>query len=110
MFADDLKLLAKIRCVQDSVDLQADLDRAVEWSEKWQASFNTKKCIVIHAGDKNPGYQYTMSNPMDNTRIILESKAVERDLGILIASNLKWDHRETRKSPKSSDENMPKTE
>jgi hypothetical protein len=43
MFADDSKIMAKISSAQDSVELQRDLDRVVDWAEKWQASFNVVK-------------------------------------------------------------------
>ena len=74
-----------------SNELQRDLDRVVDWAEKWQASFNVKKCKVLHFGKNNPGYQYSMRDPLSPNRLTLESTVMERDLGILISHNLKWE-------------------
>ena len=33
--------------------LQEDLERIGEWSEKWQMPFNLDECKVMHIGHKN---------------------------------------------------------
>ena len=91
MVADDSTIMAKISSAQDNVELQRDLDRVVDWAEKWQASFNVKKCKFLHFGKNNPGYQYSMRDPLSPKRLTLENTGIERDLGILILHNLKWE-------------------
>ena len=55
IFADDTKIYG-----QPSIDLQSDLDTAVEWSDRWQMTFNPTKCTVLHMGEKNAKKAYYM--------------------------------------------------
>ena len=50
MFADDTKIWAKIQKMEDNEALQSDLDKLVEWSQKWLLAFNIEKCKVMHIG------------------------------------------------------------
>ena len=59
-FADDTKYGRKIRCENDRIAMQRDIDRLMEWAEVWQMQFNAKKCKIIHFGAKNPQYIYCM--------------------------------------------------
>jgi len=45
--------------------------------------FNIQKCKVIHIGHSNPGYKYLMDNQY------LQEVSEEKDLGIMITSDLK---------------------
>ena len=67
----------------DSVGLQSDLDKLVEWSHKWQMSFNVGKCKVVHFGNKNQGFPYKMEGTL------LVSAEQECDLGVIVNSSLK---------------------
>ena len=40
--------------------MQEDLDRLVEWADKWQMEFNVSKCKVMHV--TNPRQSYCMGN------------------------------------------------
>jgi len=53
-FADDTKVFRKIKCDADRQHLQDDLNKLIEWSEKWQMLFNFGKC------NGNENAQYTM--------------------------------------------------
>jgi hypothetical protein len=46
LFADDSLLFRTINNQADSVLLQNDLTSLQDWEEKWQMSFNAKKCRV----------------------------------------------------------------
>jgi len=61
-FADDTKLLSQVSDKVDAVGMQEDLDRLVEWADKWQMQFNVSKCKVMHVGKKNPRHPYYMSS------------------------------------------------
>jgi len=52
MFADDTKIWPKIAVREDAGSLQEDLNRLVQWSEKWLLKFNGNpdKCKVTHIG------------------------------------------------------------
>jgi len=82
-FADDTKLFRQVSDMVDTVGMQEDLDRLVEWADKWQMQFNVSKCKVMHVGKKNPRHSYYVSSNG------LKSVEVEKDLGIMITSDLK---------------------
>jgi len=82
-FADDTKLFRQDCDTVDAVGMQEDLDRLVEWDDKWQMQFNVSKCKVMHVGKKNPRHPYYMSSNG------LKSVEVEKDFGIMIISDLK---------------------
>ena len=82
-FADDTKLFRKVNNSGDSVALQSDLDKLVDWSQRWQMSFNASKCKVLHLGQSNRNHQYSMNG------VFLDSVEDERDLGVNISTSLK---------------------
>ena len=47
-FADDTKIFGVVNDVEDRKKLQEDLRRLVDWSERWQISFNVDKCKVMY--------------------------------------------------------------
>ena len=82
-FADDTKIFSKVSSPEDRLRLQHDLDILVQWSEEWQMLFNVGKCKVMHFGRTNPNNDYYMSNQK------LETSCLEKDLGVMISSDLK---------------------
>ena len=77
-FADDTKVIKRIRSNTDSQELQAIIDNLHAWAEQWQMYFNVNKCKVVHLGRNNPKLQYFMNG--------IEVQAVdsERDLGVIL--------------------------
>ena len=66
-FADDTKFGDKVICTEDCDRIQDDLNKLIDWSEKWLMSFNTDKCKVMHISDKNPKFEYKMRDQkLDN--------------------------------------------
>ena len=65
------------------IALQKDLQRLCHWSEMWQMPFNASKCTVLHLGCHNNVFDYFTDNHK------LDAVSEEKDLGILITSNLK---------------------
>ena len=51
LFADDSKLLRKIRNHNDCVELQNDINKINQWSKTWEIEFNAKKCHVLEMGN-----------------------------------------------------------
>jgi len=49
-FADDTNIFRQVRDVHDNICMQADLDKLVEWADKWQMQFYVSKCNVMHVG------------------------------------------------------------
>ena len=61
-FADDTKLCHSARNPHDIIELQEDINKLVEWANKWQMSFNLDKRSVMHIGHNNMQSNYNMSN------------------------------------------------
>jgi len=70
----------------DGATLQQDIDYLITWSNTWQLQFNAEKCKVMHIGH-SCATEYYMSEGSSKKR--LESVQQERDLGIIVSSNLK---------------------
>jgi hypothetical protein len=86
LFADDAKILARIRNAQDFLLLQANLENLFNWSVKWKLNFNIKKCkiMTIASGRNMLMYDYYMGGS------ILERVNSFKDLGILVDNKLSW--------------------
>ena len=82
-FADDTKVFRKIKSDADRQHLQDDLNKLIEWSEKWQMLFNFGKCKCLHTGHGNENAQYTMGGTVLNTTV------KEKDLGLTISADMK---------------------
>ena len=44
LFADDTKLYSRVERQENCHTLQEDINKLVNWSEKWLMRFNTEKC------------------------------------------------------------------
>ncbi len=63
-------------------NIQADINRIVNGTDTWQMTFNVAKCKVMHIGKANIN--------TDNTKgFQIETIDTQKDLGILISSDLK---------------------
>ena len=60
-FADDTKIGNKSVTSFQRQQIQNDLDKLMEWAERWQMKFNIEKCKILHIGNKNQQAQYTMN-------------------------------------------------
>ena len=98
LYADDTKLAADVgpptpSChttpPSSSNRLQLDVDRASQWSDTWLLRLHPDKSIVIHFG---------RGNPCGRT---LKSSGLERDLGVMISSDLKSHEQAVRASAKA---------
>ena len=41
MFADDAKIMRRVKNIEDCNKLREDIDKIYEWSKNWQMEFNT---------------------------------------------------------------------
>ena len=84
LFADDLKMYGS-SSKRDT--LQADLDELAAWQDTWLLRFNTTdgKCKVMHVGSQNPQNKYYLDG------LELPEIDSEKDLGVLVPQNWKWD-------------------
>ena len=67
----------------DISKVKEDLDRLINWADKWQMMFNVDKCKIMHLGYNNPKVEYFMKDK------IVDSIIEEKDLGIIISDNFK---------------------
>ena len=51
---------------------------------------NSSKCKVIHFGNKNLRSEYSIDDLTTEQRIKLDVSECERDMGVLVSSDLKW--------------------
>jgi hypothetical protein len=82
-FADDTKLGKKVRTDRERQELQEALDKLCHWADRWGMEFNVSKCKVMHMGHSNQKHDYYMNGQQ------LEKSEEERDIGVMITSNLK---------------------
>jgi len=93
LFADDSKLIGVIRNEKDLEQVQYDLDALVNWAKEWRMMFHPDKCKVMNISRIKPARpQLTMEKTDSTGRHILEYTDVERDLGVIMSSNLKSEH------------------
>ena len=62
--------------------LQNCSNELCDWAETW-GMFNVDKCKVMHTGNRNPGYTYTMNNQT------LSQIDEEKDIGVTMHANFK---------------------
>ena len=82
-FADDTKLLGKVDDVSDRDRLQADLNMLTNWSKDWLMKFNADKCRVLHFGNGNNKFDYSIEGQL------LDNANTVKDLGVEVSADLK---------------------
>ena len=94
LYADDGKIFCKItpkEIIENT--MQKDLNNLSNWCTKWSMRLNPDKCRVIHfkckKGNESTNREYLYTNTVgEHTKIL--SSIVERDLGIMVSSDMKW--------------------
>ena len=61
-FAGYTKLCHRTTNPVDITELQEDINKLVEWANKWQMKFNVDKSSVMHLGHNKKQGNYNMSN------------------------------------------------
>ena len=100
LFADDTKILAKTNNSIES-SLQKDIDSVLEWTSTWLMRLNLDKCKIMHFGKNNPKINYTMKSYDSEEQIQIEKTESERDLGIQVQANLKYDAQVSKSASKA---------
>ena len=90
LFADDTKYLRPISSSNDHFLLQSDLDLLSKWSTEWKLTFNETKCsllsIISCPSANQSDHQYLING------IPISSSNQQKDLGMLVSSDLSWSH------------------
>ena len=92
LYADDMKIFTKVIDNNSKLLLQQDIDKVAEWSDRWMLKLNPSKCKSITIGNpkfKIPG-TYTLNT--EHGTHTLEDVTTEKDLGVLIDSELNFEN------------------
>ena len=87
MFADDTKVYVRSDTVDGAKQLQQDIDKLQEWTDKWLLRFHPDKCCVLKIGKDNDN-EYQMRDTINQTQITLKETQNEKDLGVVIDNKL----------------------
>jgi ribonuclease P/MRP protein subunit RPP40 len=60
-----------------------------EWSDKWSLDLNFEKCKIMHFGCNNEKHPYYLKS--NGLLQEIEVSLVEKDIGVYISDNLKWE-------------------
>ena len=93
LYADDTKIWRQISGYNDSVTLQSDIDELYKWSITNKIYFNSSKCKAVTITNKKDNILYSL--PLVKFHYMLGDSIIdytmsEKDLGIIVTSNLHW--------------------
>ena len=94
LYAGDSKIIAILRNIITPKLLQRDIDLVTSRTNDWMMQLNTGKCSFMHFGGRSGnscvGTTYSIENLSACTRSGLRTSTSERDLGVLVSSDLRW--------------------
>jgi hypothetical protein len=91
LYADDSKVFRTVVNDEDRQSLQEDIDTITEWSYKFGLPLNLNKCHIMHVGKNNSQFRYDILDKLSGTRQAISTTNCEKDLGVIISSDLKVD-------------------
>ena len=77
------KVIGPASTLEDTSQLQKDLDLLSMWAKSWLLTFNVSKCHVLHFGLKNINTTYSLYG--QSLSLVLE----EHELGVIVDGDLK---------------------
>ena len=86
-FTDDSKVYSVIKTLEDSHQLQADLNSIQEWCQIWLLKLNLLKCKIMCVGNSPIVRSHTLYDDLGE-RIQLFEADHEEDLGVWFTSDL----------------------
>ena len=99
LFAGDTKIFRCIKWIPDSLYLQNDLQKLVDWSNRWLLKFNADKFHALTIG-KHENIVHAHKYRMDGVE--LEHVFEEKDIGVIVDSGLSFDEHITTKVKKAN--------
>jgi len=99
LYADDTKIWRKIVGWSDHIILQQDIDSLQNWAVENKMKFHPDKCKVISISNRASEHHVTQMWSMlpfqsfeyNLNEVILNFTEDEKDLGVVVASDLGWD-------------------
>ena len=99
MFEDDTKVFKTINSPNDQHTLQNNY--LTSWSSRWLLRFHPDKCNLMHAG-KTIQQEYAYNLKIDNTAHELGGIEEQKDIWVIIDSNLEFDKHINQKINKAN--------
>ena len=105
LFADDTKIFRVISKDTDRLELQEDLNKLSNWSDKWLLKFHADKCKHMNIGRKKEepdekAYQYKLNDSL------LQTVKEEKDIDVTIDDELKFETHISEKISKANSMDM----
>ena len=87
IYVDDLKIYTEIESSHDEKMLQDSLDALTRWSNDWQLTISTKKCVIL-----NVHHKPSASHPRDYmlAACVVPTQNSVKDLGVIVDADLKF--------------------
>ena len=98
LFADDTKCCRSISRNPDSSLLQKDLSALCTWCSNWNLTFNDSKCTLLSIRGKN--FSTTSATYVIDDKPV-KSVNFQKDLGIVLTSDLSWNEHYSHISAKA---------
>ena len=99
LFADDTKIFKEVNSIDDSLTIQKDIDKLESWSNDWLLKFHPDKCHVLTLGKH---WNIVHAHPYSLGGNQLEHVFVEKDLGVLIDSDLTFEEHISKQVKKAN--------
>ena len=96
-FADDEKWCRVVKSKEQGDRMQLDINHMVNWTLRMGVELNEQKVHTLHIGRSNPKRQYTLGEGGPN----IVNVDQEKDLGVIISSDLKTDKMVAKQSQKA---------
>ena len=74
------KVAREVATTSDYDNIQRNLDSLQNLLKKWQMTFSSKNCKVLHLGLTNDHAQYALKD--NGVEVFLEAVSEEKDLGV----------------------------
>jgi len=96
IFADDIKAYQVVSSVPEALNLQSSMSIVFVWCKLNQLKLNIKKCCVLHIGDNNLCFKYTINGEF------LDSPTLVKDLCIHVDRKLTFHQHISKITAKAS--------
>jgi len=98
MFADDIKLWSIVKTKEDEKLIQNDIELLEQNSKDWLLKFNVDKCKKLSIRHQLPT-EYWLRG--ESGTKLMEQVSEERDLGVIITEDLKWNQQCSKAAAKA---------